>query len=302
MLKFHKLIQKLNNVILQKKEKKEFILFPPISIAPYLYVRDNNLAFIPYSYFIFIRRINLSNPLDFRLFINDVLLAYDKIAKLFKDKYEFIFIFDPELFYEELVSYIPAIVIPRDYPIPRDAMTLSLEVKNNMTICYVEGLFKILIPSLTNVVNTINNSNSSIRINCEPHNICNPLICLLHQNESNKDISFDHIDQLLSFINRDQEKRKYVIIEIWSSISPVKLFHKISQSYYIWSPMHHRQYVKALEEFITSIEISYIKTCYIISPKSALAEYGSINDGRIWLSSLLSPIIHKVKKFHTYIF
>ncbi|ADM28272.1 hypothetical protein Igag_1470 [Ignisphaera aggregans DSM 17230] len=291
----------MNNIV-RHDNRKESVLFPPISIAPYLLIRNYNLLFIPYSYLIFIERINPSDPLDFDLFVNDVLLIFSKIKKLFKDEYEFLFLFDTELFYEELIFYIPTIVIPRNHPIPYNNIILSLDTKMSMSTCYVEDLFKILIPSPNNNVNIKNDSDTIMKINCETHDICNPLTCLSTHDATNKEFIFPNVEQLLGFLNDNSKLKKHMIIEIWSCISPIKLHRRINQSYYLWSPIPQRQYFEALTKFIMYMKTPYIETCYIISPKNGLSEYGSINSNRVWLSSILNPIIHRIEKIYVYIY
>ncbi len=293
----------MNVAIRNDTDKKNVVLFPPISIAPYLLIKNYNLSFIPYSYLIFIERINPSNPLDFYLFVNDASLIFSKISKLFKkDEYEFLFLFDTELFYEELISYIPTIIIPKNHSISYNNIILSLNIKMLMKICHVEDLFKILIFQSNNIKGIESNSDITMKISCEPLETCNPLTCLPGQDPSNKEFVFSHIEQLLSFLNSNSKLNEHIIIEIWSCISPIKLHHRINQSYYLWSPIPHRQYFEALGKFIASIKIPYVKTCYIISPKNGLAEYGSISNNRVWLSSILYPIIHKIGKIRVYIY
>jgi len=221
---------------------------------------------------------------------------------LFKDEYEFLFLFDAELFYEELISYIPTIIIPRNHFIPYDNMILSLNTKISMKTCYVEDLFKILISSPNNIMNIKSDSDIIMKINCEVHDTCNPLTCLPAQDSSNKEFIFPNIEQILGFLNDNSKLNKHMIIEIWSCISPIKLHRRINQSYYLWSPIPHRQYLEALGKFTMYMKIPYVETCYIISPKNGLSEYGSISSNRVWLSSILNPIIHRIEKIYVYIY
>ncbi|MCS7111165.1 MAG: hypothetical protein N3D82_00410 [Ignisphaera sp.] len=285
------------------------IITPPIGIAPYVATLEHSQV-LPNSILAFVKRTSYSNPLNFKLFLEDIELCMEGLRRsvgnpsLNELKRDVVFIYGPMALNELEMNYIPLIIlVDLDRVASRIFQTSKTSVFNvefeDFAILKKDNEYSILmLDRLDRGAEHTLNSNNDNTSATDPsvggyhtYRTCSPIACIKDLDIIDESYEFKCLEELAGYLLK-RGKGTHMYIEFWSSYTAL-LERESKGYYYLWMPHIDGNSTKRLVKFIMNGGLpTPLNKVTLVSPLRVSAELGSISDSRVWLSIIIEQIAY----------
>lgn len=306
LLKLH-----LNYTKSLESSGSEIIITPLIGIAPYIAFLEQSRV-LPSTILALARRIGRSNPLNFKLFLEDVELCMDSLKRSTRDLdfneliSDIVFVYGPTTLSELMMNFIPLVIAidlnrlaSKIFQVNRTSV-FNIEFEN-FPVLRRGNEYGILIfdREFEDTLNFNNNTATDVDLITDSiddyhlHRTCSPLTCITNFNSITTIYEFRRVEDLVRYLLNREGKSTHLYIEFWSSYT--HLMEQEKGYKYLWMP---RIDGSSIREFLKSISVNsdlltFLDRIILISPLKLFTELGSIANYRVWLSLLVEQILYR---------